>query len=40
MSTIGVITACVGIGAGTYMYLNKNKAKKKIDKYMSYLDNK
>ena len=38
MTTIGVVASLLGIGTASYMYLTKNK--RKIDKYMSYLDNK
>ena len=42
MMTMGIIGACGCIGAGSYMYMCKNKNKKKIQKelkkYMSYQD--
>lgn len=40
LTTIGVMAGCFGVGAGTYMYMMKKSNKKKINKYMSYLDNK
>lgn len=37
MTTMGILTMC-GIGAGTYMYMNKNKKKleEALRKYMTY----
>lgn len=38
MTTMGILCACAGIGAGTYMYMqnNKKKIQKAIEKYMTY----
>ena len=40
MTTMGILTMC-GIGAGTYMYMNKNKKKMQdaLTKYMTYQEN-
>ena len=38
MTVVGIMGACAGIGACTYMYMKKNKAKMQeaIKKYMTY----